>query len=419
MTNISITTRREFLVRGLGLVSVGAALPHFLVRTALAGPAAKGGESILVVLQLSGGHDGLSAVVPYRNDDYARNRNATRIGVNEVLKIDDTIGLHPGLTGLRDLLDQHALAVVQGVGYPNPNRSHFKSMDIWHSADNSGRPIQSGWIGRYGDQTLGGHGDPKRVLSIGSERAPQAIQGKEFSGLSLQRPEAYRYIAGQAAPRLGEAYRKLNQLSAQEGSSNANRDFIARTALDADASSDTIQKLAQQRPGTASYPQTTLGASLRTVAALIAGGLSTRVYYVFHGGYDTHAGQRQRHDRLMTELSEAVAAFQKDLTQQGNAQRVLTMSFSEFGRRVRENGSQGTDHGTAGPMFLIGPGVLPGLHGEHPSLADADLDHGDLRFQLDFRRVYATVLEQWLGTTSVPILGQRYPLVNCLKGTSS
>jgi uncharacterized protein (DUF1501 family) len=419
MSDCWIATRREFLTRGLGLIGVATTVPSFLVRTALAGPDARSGESILVVLQLSGGHDGLSAVIPYGNDDYARNRTATRIKAEEVLKRNDELGLHPGLKGFQELLDQQALAVIQGVGYPNPNRSHFKSMDIWHSGDSSGKPVTSGWIGRYGDCIFPARRDAKLVLAVGSERAPRAIQGKEYVGLSIQRPEAYRYFPDQAAPRLGRAYRKLNQLSVQEAAASSNLEFIARTAVDANASSDAILKLAQQRSGGATYPQSPLANSLRTVASLIAGGLSTRVYYVFQGGYDTHAGQRVRHDRLMTELGEAVRAFQKDLTQQGNSPRVLTMTFSEFGRRVRENGSQGTDHGTAGPMFLFGPGVQAGLHGKHPSLADADLDRGDLRFQVDFRSIYATVLEKWLGTPAEAILGQKYPLLTCVKGGQS
>jgi uncharacterized protein (DUF1501 family) len=405
-----VTTRRDFLTTGLGLVGVGAAVPQFLVRTAMAGPTAKAGESVLVVLQLSGGHDGLSAVVPYRNDDYARHRTATRIAADEVLKIDDEIGLHPALTGFRELLDRRTFAVVQGVGYPNPNRSHFTSMDIWHTADNSGKPGQAGWLGRYADRLPR---DATRIVAVGSDRAPLAIQGREYVGLSVQRPESFRYQPGRFNPKLDEAHRQLGEQSAQAGG-NPNLQFLARTAVDANAASDAIQRLARQRTGGPTYPPGQLASSLETVAALIAGGLSTRVYYVFQGGYDTHAGQRQRHDRLMADLGGAVAAFQKDLAEQGNADRVLTMAFSEFGRRVRENGTQGTDHGTAGPMFLAGPGVKPGLYGKHPSLADADLDRGDLKFAIDFRSVYAAVLERWLRVPSRPVLGGVFPPVDCL-----
>jgi uncharacterized protein (DUF1501 family) len=414
MTEIRIATRREFLVNGLGLIGVGAALPSFLVRTALAGPKARAGDRVLVVLQLSGGHDGLSAVVPYSDDDYARNRSTTRIAADAVLKINDSIGLHPNLTGCRDLLDQHAFAVVQGVGYPNPNRSHFKSMDIWHLADNSGKPVSAGWLGRYCDDAYKTKKDPKIAIALGSDRTPRALQGSEYTGISLQQPETYRFFADRGDNPLGRKYRAFSQMSAHDEMANPTLQFVGKTAVAANASSDEILKLAEKHSSKVSYPRTSLGTSLHTVAALIAGGLTTRIYYVFQGGFDTHSGQKQRHDRLMTELSDAVVAFQKDLTEQGNAKLVLTMSFSEFGRRVRENGSQGTDHGTAGPMFLFGPAVKPGLHDDHPSLAAADLDHGDLQHKIDFRSIYATMLEKWLGTGSEPVLGAEYPLLDCL-----
>lgn len=420
---MKIATRREFLEQGLGLVGVGALVPQFLVNTALAGPQARDGERILVVLQLSGGNDGLSTVVPYRDDDYARNRSATRQPAGSVLRIDDEVGLHPNLKGFQELLEQRALAVIQGVGYPNPNRSHFTSMDIWQLADNSGRPVRQGWLGRYCDRSFPAPRQPTLAVAVGSAEAPLALQGREYTGLSLQRPESFRSAADQSGNRrLGQTYRNLTgNASARDGAS-ANYQFLARTAVAANASSEQILKLAQARRSGVTYPQgqgpqSQLTASLQTVAALIAGGLPARIYYVFQGGYDTHAGQKARHDQLMTQLGEAVAAFQKDLGQQGNSRRVLTMVFSEFGRRVRENFSQGTDHGAAAPMFLIGPAVKAGPHGKHPSLADADLDQGDLKHALDFRSVYATVLENWLGTPSQPILGDRFPLVNCLPRT--
>ena len=412
--SVQIATRREFLTQGLGLVGVGAALPNFLIQTALAGPKARSDESILVVVQLSGGHDGLSAVVPYSNDHYASNRQETRITANEVLKIDDEIGLHPNLAGFKDLLDQGAFAAVQGVGYPNANRSHFKSMDIWHSADNSGQAVSYGWLGRYCDHAFKGNRDAKLAIALGGNKSPRAIFGKEHPGIKFQRADLYRYQPESKDPRLGTLYRKLNKMTQAKGSANKNLEFVTGTTLNATSSSDEILKLAGKRTSEVTYPTGGLATSLQTVAALIAGGLSTRVYYVFQGGFDTHRGQRARHDQLMTELGGAIAAFQKDLAGQGNSERVLTMSFSEFGRRAKENGSQGTDHGKAGPMFLIGPGVKAGIHGELPSLADADLDRGDLKHTVDFRSVYATVLEKWLGCPSEPVLGADFPLVDCL-----
>ena len=414
MSSIRITTRREFLAQGLGVIGVGAALPNFLVRTALAGPPAKAGERILVVLQLSGGHDGLSAVVPYCNDDYLKNREDVRIGAGEVLKVNDDFGLHPNLKELKNLLEQGQFATVLGVGYPNHNRSHFTSMDIWHQADRTRRSTY-GWIGRYADQAFQGRQDPLLTLSVGGgDKAPRAVQGKEHPGISLSRPEAYRLLAGRADPKLAEAYRRLNQQTAEAATAD-NLQFIARTAVDANSSSDAIQRIAGARKSSVTYPTTALGTSLGTVANLIASNLSTRVYYVFQGGFDTHANQRARHNALMAELDGAVAAFQKDLAAQGNAERVLTVSFSEFGRTLKENRSRGTDHGTAAPMFLFGPAVKAGIHGRLQSLAAADLVNREPVCTVDFRAVYATVLEKWLGTSSATILGEKYSLLDCVK----
>jgi uncharacterized protein (DUF1501 family) len=410
MKSIPIVTRRDFLTHGLGIVGVGAAIPTFLVRSALASPQLAANDRILVILQLSGGHDGLSAVVPYRNEHYQRARRTTRIAESEVLKLDDELGLHPNLKGCRNLLDQGQFAILHGVGYPNPNRSHFKSMDIWHLADNTARNYTHGWIGRYVDHAYRGDGTPTLTLAVGGEKAPLAIQGADHPGLSIRQPETFRYVA---AGQVGESYRKLNQAAGR--GMNANLEFVSRTAVAASESSETISRLAGRRQPAVSYPGTPLGTSLRTVANLIAGGLKTRVYYVFHGGFDTHAGQRQRHDRLMLDLDQALAAFQSDLADLKAQDRILTLAFSEFGRRLQENFSQGTDHGVAGPMFLAGPGVKAGLHGRFPSLAPEDLIAGDLKHTLDFRSVYATVLEKWLATPSAPILGSQFELVDCLQ----
>ncbi len=410
MSQIQISTRREFLTHGLGLVGVGATLPNFLIQTALPGPTALSDERILVVVQLSGGHDGLSAVVPYANDDYLRARKTTQIRPNEVIKINDEFGWHPNLKGFDKLLEDGSAAVVQGTGYPNANRSHFKSMDIWHYGDNSGKPASYGWLGKYCDSTFKDDLDPKLTIAVGTGKAPKAIYGNQHPGISFQRPSTYRYLGGKAK-HLETMHRKLDQ-QALARDSNESLDFIAQTSINANVSSDEILQLADK--SSANYPRSKLAESLKTVGALIKGGLNTRVYYVFHGGFDTHRGQRERHDRLMTEFGDAIAAFQKDLSDQGNADRVMTMAFSEFGRRLKENASQGTDHGKAGPMFLFGPNVKEGIHGTLPSLADDQLDKGDLKHNVDFRSVYATVLDKWLQTKSKPVLGQQFPHIDCI-----
>jgi uncharacterized protein (DUF1501 family) len=409
MPRPSIFTRRLLLERGLGLIGVGAALPHFLVRTTLAGASPKSDERILVVLQLEGGHDGLSAVVPYADDNYAKARRSTRVAADQVLRLDDYLGFHPALARMRQLYDQQELSIVQGVGYPNPNRSHFRSMDIWHSADSTGLATRYGWLGRYADRAFPGVSDPTLAMMIGGEQAPLALRGQSHGALCLQRPEGLRWTADQ---RLAKSYQKMNKLAERHAEDGLN--FVVRTALDTDEAAQTVLSVARRGRG-AAYPSTPLAASLEMVANLIAGGMNTRVYYVVQRGFDTHAGQRQRHDRLMTELDGAIGAFQRDLAQQRNGQRVLTLAFSEFGRRVEENASGGTDHGAAGPVFLFSPAVVPGVVGQHPSLAASELDRGDLAFAVDFRSVYAAVLERWLGVPHGAVLDEAFAPLECIR----
>lgn len=426
MSRIPTASRREFLLGSLGLMSVAGAVPHFLARTALAGPPPRPDDAVLVVVQLSGGNDGLSTVVPYAHDNYHRVRNASRIPANAVLKLDTEVGLHPNLTGFKGFYDEGQLAVLQGVGYPNFNQSHFTSMDIWHVGDPSiqeaGSPRREsgmlGWLGRYCDQAFPGDVDLKRAIAVGFAQAPRAIQGRRHPGLSFQGVGGFRFFVGDPRDKLRtDLSNRLARL--QPGSAanpNAELDFVSQTISGAIAVGEEVSNLAMRYRSRVMYPfSTPLGFSLRTVAAMITGGLSTRVYYVFQDGYDTHADQKPRHDKLMADLNAAIAAFYKDLAQQGHARRVLIMTMSEFGRRVHENGSRGTDHGMAAPMFLIGPGVKGGVHGRHPGLDNAQLVMGrDVQYHTDFRSVYATVLEKWLHTPSQPVLGTRMPLVDCL-----
>ncbi|MBM3999633.1 MAG: DUF1501 domain-containing protein [Planctomycetes bacterium] len=422
-SRIDIATRRSFLTRGLGVVGIAAGaravVPDFLVRTALAGDRSVSDQKILVVLQLSGGHDGLSAIVPYGDDAYAKNRQASRIPESDVLKIDDYSGLHPNLTAFKNLLDAGHFAAVQAVGYPTPNQSHFTSMDIWHLADNEARSNSTakesrfGWIGRYCDLACKDAPNPPMAISLGTGQTPRALNGRLSPGISFSQPQSFRYLGDRGNKERAEAYGKMHETT-PTGRSHA-LDFVTRTAIDANAASSAIRDLAGKYKTAVTYPNGSLAASLKTVAALVAGGLSTRVYYVFQGGYDTHFIQKSRHDALMAELGASVGAFQQDLASQGDAPRVLTMTFSEFGRRVTENGSQGTDHGIAGPMFLVGPGVKPGLHGEPPSLEPDRLVAGrDLQHKIDFRGVYAAVLEKWLGCPSEPVLGGTFEPVDCI-----
>jgi uncharacterized protein (DUF1501 family) len=431
------TTRRIFLQKGLTMLAVGATVPTFLDQTVMAianpfdtpltqQPSGKDGK-ILVVVQLSGGNDGLNTVIPFADDAYHRARPALGHEPKTVLKVDNYLGLHPNLAPLKNLLDDGRMSIVQGVGYPNPNRSHFRSMDIWHSAAPEKEVVTSGWIGRFFDNTCAGC-DPHVGVSIG-EQMPLAMKGERITPLSFDRPETYRYNG-----RDKDDYLKLNKIDLNSASNSgtaaspvlspparkvepitsANQlDFLHRTAMDAQLSSDDILRMTSRHSSPVAYPGGQFGSGLRTIAAMIAGGLPTRVYYVSLSGFDTHAGERGRHDGLMQQLAQGISAFWQDLKKQENHDRVLMMTFSEFGRRVEQNASGGTDHGAAAPMFLFGPKLKQNVVGRHPSLTD--LDAGDLKFHIDFRSVYASVLQNWLEAPSKPVLGGQFPTLPLLK----
>jgi uncharacterized protein (DUF1501 family) len=342
------------------------------------------------------------------------------------LKLNDHLGLHSAMKGFKELYDTGQLSVIQGVGYPNPNRSHFRSTEIWQTASDSNRVEKHGWIGRYFDSACAG-ADPTVGVTIGSQ-LPQAFFAAKPKGIVFNNPQNYRFMANGASTEA--SYKKLNELEMSsplpdEGGDNSGGsiamlpagmpmtggkavDFISRTALDAQHSSDEVRAIAARVQNTATYPGSQLGNSLKLVAKLIGGGLPTRIYYVSQGGYDTHTSQLGSQQRLLGDLAESVKSFTDDLKAQGNMARVLVMTFSEFGRRVAENANGGTDHGAAAPMFIIGEKVKAGLLGQYPSLAPADLFQVDVKYNVDFRSVYAGVLEDWLKTKSAPILGRQF-----------
>lgn len=430
----TLKTRREFLRTSVLGGALSWTVPAFLANTfsALQAEAADSAtqvptghdSNILVVLQMAGGNDGLNTVVPYSNDHYHRARPRIGLAEKRILTINDEIGFHESLTGFKELYDTGELSVIQGVGYPNPNRSHFVSTDIWLTAADSDKIESSGWLGRYFDNTCSGC-DPTIAVNIGRQM-PRAFQAKHPVGVSLESPQSYRFMSrekGRNGEMTEESYRKLNEPDSEmaenaggtigeiHGSVQSNGsalDFLERTALDAQVSSDKIRSIAGRVENQATYPTSQLGNSLKLVAKLIGGGLATRVFYVSQGGYDTHTNQTGTHERLLKDLGDSTKSFVTDLKAQGNLSRVLVMTFSEFGRRVTENASGGTDHGAAAPMFVIGNKVKAGLLGKYPSLAPSDLFQGDLKFNLDFRSVYAGVLENWLKTKSAPILGRQF-----------
>lgn len=394
---------------------MGAAAPGLWGRLACAAPdeGAPGGRgTVLVVVQLGGGNDGLNTVAPVRDPSYIAARPNLRVRPEQSLALAGGFAFHPKLKGMADLLERSQLAVVQGVGYPNPNRSHFVSMDIWHRASFSeDDPV--GWLGKASDHFATGVG----ALHVGPGETPLAVENRSGKSTSLQSIEDYRLKVAEYGDdpvrRLairGFAARGGDSASA---ASNPLLDKIRRTALETHASTERVDRVirdealqAKAATGAATadgYPPGELGQRLKLVARLIAGGIPERVFFTAQDGYDTHASQATAHGYLLGELGDSLAAFQKDLERHKVADRVLTLVFSEFGRRVRENSSGGTDHGAASCLFLVGGAVNAGLHGVFPSMTD--LDDGDLKHTVDFRRVYASVLDDWLGVPSSHIVG--------------
>lgn len=432
LTNKPTFSRRLFLQQGLGFISLAATAPLFIQRSAhgmllplgsmLSSVAGVPEDHVLVVVQLGGGNDGLNTVIPFGNGSYYKARPSIAIaepgkngnGQPGALKIDDTsgIGLNPNLTGFKELMDQGVASIVQGVGYPNPNRSHFTSMDIWHTANTDAQGY--GWIGKYFDCTCNGTPLPEGAVSIGRE-SPLAMNGAVQKPVSFESAELFRWL-GEDLDKEKSLKKPYDTITRAGQLENVDPDsqlgFLTRTALDAQVSSERIRAAVAKRP-LVQYPGGQLSRQLQIVGAMIRDGMKTRVYYVSLGGFDTHAAQLGQHANLMRQLGDSLNAFYKDLKEQGNNQRVLTMCFSEFGRRVQANASGGTDHGTAAPMYFVGDMIRPGLLGDHPSLTD--LDDGDLKFNVDFRSVYANVLEDWMGAPSDKVLGKQFKKAKILK----
>ncbi len=406
-------TRREMIRLGLGtstLLACGQTVPLFLARSAAALSDEKqtaAGGRILVVVQLDGGNDGLNTVVPYRDDEYRKQRPTIGIPAAEIKKIDDHVGLHPQLEPFSKLLDQHRLAIVQSVGYPNPNRSHFESMAIWQTARLDHDKAAPGWLARAIDERPAPQGDAPGLHIHDAMLLPQSLSGGQHVIPSLDRLEQFRRRLGvpSAAGPAAQAA-ALDQLARQNsGTSGSLLQFVERCSVITYASSARLERLQQnQASAPPNYPDFySLARRLRLIAQLIKGGLSTSIYYTHLDGFDTHSAQLQQHAQLMRHLGQSLTAFLDDLEKSGEADRVLVLVFSEFGRRLNENGSAGTDHGTAAPVFLLGRPVKPGLHGPYPDLTQ--LDDGDPRHAIDFRRIYATLLDRWLSVPPRQILG--------------
>ena len=407
-----MTTRRDFL-RDSSLLGFGATVPAFLGRTAHAAPTAdKAGakDTVLVVVQLTGGNDGMNTVVPFTNPDYYKLRPNIAIAKDQVKKLTDDVGLHPSMGALAKLYaDDSAVCVVQGVGYPNPSQSHFRSMDVWHAASTA-ETLTEGWLGH----ALKKQGVPAFHLASGNEVAPLALAGAPVRVPSITSLDDFKLktagvtgadaaaqkgvITGVAAPADAPATSTPNLL-----------DFVARTQTNTYASSEKLASIGKNYTPKVPYPTSALGTKLKLAAQLIDAGIGARLFYVSIDGFDTHAGQggaTGAHANLLAQVSDAISAFYRDLAGRGHKDRLCVMTFSEFGRRAYENGSKGTDHGSGAPMFLVGGNVKPGIVGKHPSLTG--LKEGNLVHDTDFRQVYAAVLEKWLGIDSKPIVGEGF-----------
>lgn len=401
------TTRREFL-RWTGsatALSVGGLLPQVWSRCQAAEPGDSINDRILVVVQLAGGNDGLNTLVPIDNDDYYKARPGIAIGKGSALKLNDRLGLHPSLTGLREFWDAGRLAIVEGVGYPQPDRSHFRSMDIWHSAQPQEPSPQTGWIGRSLDISQSRQNDRREAACIGMEKQPLACIGNVALPPTIQRLEDFRLkqTPGQSqglnSPRWSAAVPKPETVDASDLA------FLRRASQTTLSAARQLERLVDQQTSS-QYPTSEFARKLRLISQMIAADLPTRIYYVSLDGFDTHSQQLPGHATLLRELSEGLTAFLSDLEEQGHTQRVLVTTFSEFGRRVAENGSLGTDHGSASVLFNVVPPGRGGLYGAPPSLSD--LEDGDPKFTTDFRRVYATLLDHWLQLPATEILSGTY-----------
>lgn len=388
--------RKQFIQLG-SLATASLMMPKFL--KAFEKPAmVPQGNKVLVVLQLSGGNDGLNTVIPYRNDLYYSGRPKLGIEKDKVLSLTDEAGLHPALTGLKDLYDDGSLGILNSVGYPNPDRSHFRSMDIWQTGSSSKDYISTGWLGRYLDAQCKGCDKPTQALEI-DDVLSLALKGDQMKGLAFKDPQRLYNTSH------GPYFKDV--MANHKDDHEQPVDYLYKTMAETLSSADYIFQQSKLHASSTVYPKTEIGKSFQTIAALIFSDINTKVYYVSLGSFDTHVNQENQQQRLFTEMNDAIKSFVTDLKSNNRFNDVLLMTFSEFGRRVSQNASGGTDHGTANNMFLVSGGLKQkGLINAMPDLSD--LNEGDLKYKVDFKDVYATVLNKWLHADDKNILGKQF-----------
>jgi uncharacterized protein (DUF1501 family) len=403
--------RRNFLLAATSGLAVVANGEHVFARALAQAPlpGLPGSEDrCLVLINLYGGNDGLNCVVPHGDDRYYQLRPGLAVDRHEVLAIDARVGLNPGMTSLKALYDKGVVAIVQGVGYPNPDHSHFRSTEIWQTAAPD-RYEHTGWLGRYFDNSNLPRENMFKGVSV-SKVLPEVLVSERTDIPAIPGLPEYAMIADRNA-----AARSAFSVEARDRHLPFESPYLAHVMeieTDAQRSSEELPKLVAGYKTSATYPATELGRSLALAAQIVGSNLGTRAIYVEHGSFDTHVSQKKTQDLLLAQFSNAVGAFYDDLAAHGNEKRVLTLTFSEFGRRIEENGSRGTDHGEASPLFLIGGGVKGGLYGVLPDLGATNM--GNVRYTIDFRSVYATVLERWLGRSSVAVLNGTFPTLPVL-----
>lgn len=404
-------SRRDFLFNGAAVITAGALAPNFLLRTAAAAEAGTllpgaDPDTVLVLLQMAGGNDGLNTVIPWADTWYREHRKRIALPEDGLNKLSDEIALHPALAPLAGLYEQKQLAVIQGVGYPKPNRSHFVATDIWQtgSPDN---PVGTGWIGRYNDSALGHDDRPFKAIALGGDQ-PGVFKSVNSPAPTLRDLDAFRVFPRESSGQRADDLKVFEALHQGDGAL-ARAQLLSDHTLGAYASSENLRKVVGQYRTKVNYPNTGLGRQLRLIGQMIASPLQVKTYHAAIGGFDTHANQLPGHAARLKEIADAVLAFTQDLEEMGKANKVMLMTYSEFGRRVKENGSAGTDHGAASCMFVVGRNVQAGIHGAHPSLEPEMLDRGDLQWHTDFRSVYGALLQDWLGADPRHVLGKSAP----------
>lgn len=391
--------RKEFLQIGT-LATASMMMPKFL--RALSGNSmVTPGNKVLVVLQLSGGNDGLNTVIPFRNDIYYQSRPRLGIEKDKSLFLTDEAGINPALPFFKELFDDGGLAILNSVGYPNPDRSHFRSMDIWQSASDSDKYIYTGWLGRYLDAQCNGCDKPVQALEV-DDVLSLALKGENNKAIAVKDPKRLYNTSHE---------RYFKDINAAHDHGDETVDYLYKILSETLNSADYIYQQSKSHPSGKIYPSTETGKNLKTISSLIMSDINTKVYYLSLGSFDTHVNQENQQTRLFTELNDAISVFVKDLKDNNRFQDVMIMTFSEFGRRVAQNASGGTDHGTANNMFFIGGGLKQkGLINAMPDLGD--LNEGDLKYKVDFKNVYATALNKWLGADDTEILGKQYECMN-------